>query len=160
MILTLAQKQTLKADIAASGLDSNPNTDAGNAVIVAAYNALASPAFVVWKTSVDLGTVGRTFNATELAGLTSLNTQRLQNLAAWLAQGINPSLATIRQFFDDIFSGAGGALTRAALLALWKRNATRAEKLFATGTGSDASPALLVVEGSLTLVNVEEARNS
>lgn len=105
------------------------------------YNLARSPAWVTWRQSVSIGEVGKTFNATELAGLTSLNTQRLQNLAAWLAAGVNPSLASVRQFFDDIFSGAGGANTRTALLALWKRNATNAQKLFSSGTGSDASPA-------------------
>jgi hypothetical protein len=55
--------------------------------------------------------------------------------------GINPSLADRRQFFDDIFSGAGGVNTRANLLALWKELATRAQKLFSTGTGTDAAPA-------------------
>ena len=40
-------------------------------------------------------------------------------------------LALFAAFFDDVFSVAAGASTRAALLALWKRPATRLEKLFA-----------------------------
>jgi hypothetical protein len=71
---------------------------------------------------------------------------------------VNPSIASNRAFFDDVFSGAGGTNTRAALLALWKRLATRGEKLYATGTGSDASPATLVVEGAISARDVEEAR--
>lgn len=64
-----------------------------------------------------------------------------------------------RAFFDDVFSGAGGTNTRAALLVLWKRLATRIEKLFATGTGSDAVPATLVFEGEVSVQDIIEARN-
>lgn len=122
----------------------------------ALLNTLAVPAFTVWKTQAPIGEVGRTFVAAELAGLSSLNTQRLQNLAAWLSAGVNPSLASVRAFFDDIFSGAGGVNTRVALLALWKRPATRLEKLLATGTGSDAVPATLTVEGTISAQNVSD----
>jgi hypothetical protein len=48
--------------------------------------------------------------------------------------------------------------TRAALLALWKRLATRGEKLYATGTGSDAVPGTLTFEGNISARDVEEAR--
>jgi hypothetical protein len=160
MPLTPAQLATLKADIQAnSDLNSNPNTPDGNLAISNLYNQAASPAFTVWRTNVPIGEVGKTFDAAELAGLTSINTQRLQNLAAWLAAGIDPSVAGVRTFFDDIFSGAGGANTRAALLVIWKRLATRGEKLFATGTGSNPSPATLVVQGSITPTDVQAARN-
>lgn len=147
--LTDAQKVTLKTAIVA---DSSANAlyQAGDLSGLAAYyNAPASPTFTVWKTYVWLGDVGRTFNASELAGLTTANTSRLQALALWMPEGVNPSTAAVRQFFDDIFSGAGGVNTRTALLALWKRSATRLEKLFATGTGSDVSPATLTYEGTI-----------
>ena len=83
-----------------------------------------------------------------------------KNLAAWLVAGINPSLATVRQFFDDIFSVAAGASTRAALLALWKRFATRGERVFATGTGSDATPGNFVLEGSMDAWDIIRAVNA
>lgn len=155
--LTAAQKVTLKASILADPTLAADVTAENWDNIAAAYNAPASPAYIVWKSIVPIGEVGKTFNATELAGLTQLNTTRLQNLAQWLVSGVNPSLASVRQFFDDIFSGSGGANTRAALLALWKRSATRLEKLFATGTGSDASPATLVVEGAVSAQTVSDA---
>ena len=69
--------------------------------------------------------------------------------------GVNPSLAERRAFFDEVFSVAAGATTRAQLLALWKRPATRTEKIFATGTGSDASPATLTFEGSISGTDVQ-----
>lgn len=161
MPLTSPQLATLKSAIQADGtLNAQPNTPDGNFVIAAAMNALASPAFIVWKTRVSINKVGDNINGTELAGLTSLNVTRLQTIALYSPDGVNPSLTDRRQFFDDIFSGAGGAVTRASLLALWKRSATRGEKLFATGTGSDASPATLTFEGNLTVADVETARNS
>lgn len=173
--LTAAQLTTLRADINANvtpipaGLvdcgnyvnqqvKNVQNTTDGNICLARFYNTASSPAFIVFKTKVPIQTVGEAFNAAELAGLTSLNTQRLQNLAAWLLDGVNPSLTSVRQFFDDIFSGAGGANTRTALLALWKRTATKAERLYATGTGSDPSPGLLVFEGSLSGSDVDAAR--
>lgn len=167
MELTLSQKQALKADIIAASdsqcvaLEAAP-TNADLAFAVAAlYNLNASPDFWVFRTNVPLGEVGKTFNATELAGLTSLNTQRLQNLAAWLVVGVNPSLAAIRQFFDDVFSGAGGANTRTALAVIWRRRATRVEKLFATGgDGSSGNPATMAAEGSLNFQNVLDAMAS
>jgi hypothetical protein len=161
MLTTAAQYQTLKAALAANtatvlinGASTPINAvpvGAQNAQTVADwYNLTAAPAFVLWKGNVAIKAVGEAFNAGELGGLTSLNTQRLQNLAAWLTGGVNPSLASVRQFFDDVFSGAGGVNTRAALLALWKRNATWAEKLYAAGAGTDAAPAVSAfADGSL-----------
>lgn len=155
MNLTTAQKLTLKTNILASP-DCNGLQDTE---IAALYNLTSAPAntSIAWKTLVALFMVGKKFSPSELAGLTQLNTTRLQNLAQWFQPGIDPSDASMRQFFDDIFSGAGGVNTRAALLALWKRSLTRAERLFATGTGSDASPATPVVEGTLTAQNVSDA---
>jgi len=161
MALTPAQLTTLKNNIIADGtLNALPNNSDGAFAIAIAYNLPASPNFTVWKTNVSISDVGQKFNGTELAGLTTLNNTRLQTLAVFLAAGVNPSLPDNRQFFDDIFSGAGGTNTRANLLALWKRLATRAEKLFATGTGSDPAPATLVVEGALSFQDVINARNS
>lgn len=175
MALTAAQLQTLKADLAANtatvvvagntvainSLDTlaERNTDSADAV-AQWYNGTASPSFTVWKKLATLNQIGDAINATELAGLTSLNISRLEAIATYSPAGVNPSLADRRQAFDDIFSGAGGTNTRASLLALWKRLANRAEKLFATGTGSDASPATLSFEGALTFQNVLDAWTS
>jgi hypothetical protein len=149
-VLTTAQRNALKADILANS-DALAIYTVGNLEALAAlYNANASPTFTVWKSNVSINAVGKAFNGSELAGLTTANQTRLQTIALYLADGVNPSIASNRAFFDDVFSGASGANTRAALLVLWKRAATRLEKLFATGTGSDASPGTLVIEGSLS----------
>lgn len=158
-MLTLAQKQTLKADIAANPtLAAKPMTAAGSQEIADFYNVQASPAFTVWKTKVSIEQVGDNIVASELAGLTQVNLTRLQTIVMVSPNGVNPSLADRRAFFDDVFSGAGGQLTRPKLLALWKRLSTVAEKLFSTGTGSDATPATLGFEGALLYSDVQESR--
>jgi hypothetical protein len=160
-MLTNAQLGILKTAIASDpALAAQPMNSDGNFAIAVAMNILANPVFKVWKTLVTLPEVGDNTVATELAGLTSLNLTRLQTILMFSPGGLNPSLADRRDFFDDVYSGAGGAQTRAKLLALWKRSATRAEKLFATGTGSDAVPATLTFEGFLTYQDVELARTS
>lgn len=121
------------------------------------FSSSASPTFTVWKSSVPISQVGQAMSSTEVAGLTTANTSRLQAMAAFSGGSFNPSIADVRAGFDSVFSGAGGALTRAAMLILWKRPAVRIEKLYATGTGSDASPAQLVFEGSLPPSSIDEA---
>ncbi len=162
MALTSAQKATLKAAILADGtLSVFPNTSDGNFDLAFKLsNELASPAFTVWRTNVTVTQVGDNINATELAGLTTLNATRLQTIAMFSASGINASKADRRQFFDDVFSGAGGTITRPLLLALWKRFANRIEKILATGTGTDASPATMGFEGTISPQDVTDARNS
>jgi hypothetical protein len=158
MALTTAQLQSLKADVLANvgtipagqpwtdafggvAINAIPDTGVGNAVVAAYYNQPAVPAWTTWRKNVTILEVGNNLNGTDLGGLSSLNHTRLQTVVMLSQLGIDASLADRRQFFDDIFSGAGGATTRAQLLVLWKRTATRAQKLFSTGTGSDAFPA-------------------
>lgn len=156
---TNAQLLILKAAIAA---ETDPTfvaaRNANDKVTMAAfYNATPLVQFTVWKSSVALPLVGKSFNGTELAGLTTGNQQRLQTIGVYFEQGVDPSRADVRQMFDDIFSGAGGVTTRANLLVLWKRAATRLEKLYATGTGTDLSPATLVLEGLVTSSQIGDA---
>lgn len=156
--LTTAQKITLKADIIAKQAVGQPLfgiTD--DQAIAAWYSATASPAFIVWKNSVTTREIGEAMNSSEVGGLTTANTSRLQVMQMYSGGVFNPSKADTRAGFDGVFSGAGGVLTRAALLALYKRSAKQLEKLFATGTGTDAVPATLVVEGSITAQEVSDA---
>jgi len=156
--LTTAQLTTLKAYIeSVPALNTQPMNSDGAYAIALALNEPASPAFIVWKTAVQRNEVGKAFVATALAAITAGNNDKLNNFAAW-NEVIDPSRLDQRQFFDDIFSVAAGASTRAALLALWKRSATVLEKLYATGTGSDASPATMLVEGTIGYQEVEQAR--
>jgi hypothetical protein len=148
MSLTTEQQVILKAAIIADPTANQLYIDGNLSGLADYYNAATSPAFIVWKTEVPKNEVGKTFVASALAAITAGNNDKLANFASW-NETVNPSRADQRQFFDDVFSVAAGASTRAALLVLWKRTASRIEKLFATGTGSDASPASVTFEGAV-----------
>lgn len=113
--------------------------------------------FTVWKSTVTIAQMGIGMNSSEIAGLTTANNSRLQVMAAYSGGTFNPSITDVRAGFDNVFSGAGGVLTRTALLTLWKRIARRVERLYATGTGSDAVPGLLVFEGTIDRDHIDQA---
>lgn len=108
------------------------------------------PTYTVWRSLVGLQEVGRAINAGELAGITAIKTDRLNTFANYIPEGVEPFRADHRAFFDEVFSGAGGQITRGNLLTLWKRKATNAERLLATGTGTESVPATLSFEGEVT----------
>lgn len=160
MALSNGQLATMKADIAAnSDLNQHPNDPDGNEEIARKYNLTAVPDFIVWKTRVTITQVGDAINGTELAGLTQVNVTRLQAIADHSPDGVNPSLTDRRQFYADVFSGAGGALTRANLDTLWRAKATRSQKLYATGTGTTPSPGTMTYQAPITRDDVQQARN-
>ena len=150
MSLSPAQLAILRTLVQGEVSLASARTTGDDGAIAAWLNAPVSPAFIVWKTRVSIADTGQAFNGAEWAGMVTANISRLQCVATYLADGYNAALADIRAMFTDIWSGAGGATTRASLLALWKRSATRAEKALATGTGSDVSPATLTLESLVT----------
>lgn len=150
MALTTGQKATLKTAIQADSTANAFYTNGDLTGLADYYNAPASPSFTVWKSLVAWNLVGDKINASELVGLTTGKLTQLQTLALIAPNGINAAVQDRRDAFEQIFSAASGTITRPLLLALWKRLATRMEKVFATGTGSDAVPATLVVEGTLS----------
>lgn len=168
MALSGPQLITLKAAILADPLlNAYPNTTDGNFDMASGgplqnlglRAPAAAPNNVVWKSNVSITSAGDNIVASELAGLSTLNATRLQTIVQLSPAGINPSMADRRAFFDDVFSGAGGVATRAKLLLLWKRIANKLEKIFATGTGSDATPATMTVEGFISGTDVSAARD-
>lgn len=168
-MLTSAQLATLKADILADpAFNSVPQGSDEAFTIAAAYNLPAVPDFWVFRTAVSKAEYvqttsvdGTTFNWTG----TGFITRSPGEQAAWRElfndSGLcNPSLASVRQAFQDIFSGAvaPAPANRTHLATISRRKATRAEKLYATGTGSTASPATMVFEGALSYLDVQNAR--
>lgn len=159
--LSPTQLLTLKTAINANPTwAAFPTNDDGYLDLAAVLNGVAAPAFVVWRTNVTTREIGEAMNSSEVAGLTTANTNRLQVMEAYSGGTFNASRADTRAGFDGVFSGAGGVNTRAALLATYKRNASYAEKIFATGTGSDASPATMGYEEKLTAMDIQLARTS
>lgn len=151
MNLSPSQLLTLKANINANSATlSQAIAQRDGPTIAAFYNALAAGPFIVWKSLVSLPLVGMAFDFNAVSGLTTADSTRLQLMFQVSPQGINPYLQDRRDAFNSIFSAVSGATTRAALLVLWKRSATVGEKLFATGTGSDAAPATLGITTGTT----------
>jgi hypothetical protein len=145
--LSLAQLATIRAFACADTATARPMVLAGDA------NGLrdwlnAAGTFVVWRTSVSNDELGDAMNGTEIAGLSSLGMQRLQVLAAYSGGSQNMTRADRRAAFDAVFSGAGGAVTRAAMALLWKRNSLRVEQALASGTGTTTTPGLMTFEGA------------
>lgn len=151
--LTVPQIAVLRANILADPVLAPKCVPAGDGPydIAAAYNLLKSPTFTVWRTNVSVRETGQAFDGTEWANMTSANHTRLQTVAQYLAN-YNAALPGIQAMFNDIW-GAGATVTKAALLVLWKRPATRIEALFATGTGTDPLPATMVFEGALSVAD-------
>lgn len=153
--MTNAQLLTLKAAILADPA-LTAHVTIGNHTAIADYmNSDASPDWIVWRTSLSRAQIYDAMNWTTFIARTQGERDAFN---AILVDGaLNPSLPNIRQAFTDIFSGGTGATLRAALTAAAQRKATRTEKLFTTGTGTAASPALLVFEGFITHEDVANA---
>lgn len=172
-MLNPAQLASLKAAILAdSSLNSQPNNPDGNLAIVQAMAADASPDYWVWKTFVPdqeiysaVSPAGTSWSWTEYIARSQGEREAWRQMVN-MAGGLNPSLANVRAGVADIFSGGSGAKQRAFLLALSRRKANRAEKLFAAATaggsgsrGSTGNPDTLTVEGTLSVDDVQAARN-
>ena len=136
--LSTAQLQTLKAAINANATwAAFPMTTDGYIGLAAALNAVASPDYWVIRTSISQMELqskpdqdGGTFDWASTGGFIARSQGERDAWRSMFQPGnVNPSYAMVRQGFDDIFSGAGGQNTRAALLAIWKRSATRIEKI-------------------------------
>lgn len=159
--MTPQQLATLKADILAS---TNPaivaalaNGDSGS--IANAYNEDASPAFTVWKTSVTQDEIMQ--NGFDWVRVDNLSVGKAR-IWEWLfdnqSNTINPSKANVRLGIDETWKGTTADLAvRAAVYVHCKRAASVFEKLFATGTGSDATPATMAIEGPVSVNDISEA---
>ena len=164
--LTDQQKATLKAYILADPvlgpLTSGPGTDYG--LIAQTLSANAAPAFIVWRTSITRDEIQNddAFNWTLVDNLSTNSKYRIWE---WMfdnsGQAINPSKANIRAGISATWIGTG-ALVAVATMTLnkCKRSANVVEKLFATGTGSDAVPAVMVFEGAIDLGHIAEMFNA
>ncbi len=155
--LTDAQSQTLATAIRA---DSDPAVVAALAQrndteLARIYNLDST--FVIWRTSVQPSEYREAIVWTAVDGLTAGKAR----IWDWITQGmtspIDASKTNIRQGIADAW-GAGSA-TGLALKALAKRPASKAERLFVTGTGTTANPGLLTWEGPLSVNDLSNALN-
>ena len=158
-MLTTAQLQALKAAIDADPvLSAYPMTSGGAYAIAAALNVAAVPAFIVWRTDVTLDEIMR--NGMDWARVDNLSVGKAR-IWDWMGRlgQFDASKPNIRAGIDACWAVTAADLAvRAAVYVHCKRSATRAEALFATGTGTDASPATMTFEGALTADDVQQAR--
>jgi len=162
-MLTDAQKQMLKAAIEADqALAAQPINSDGAFVIADALNQPVAPDYIVWRTSVELEEI--TQNGFDWTLVDALNVGQAR-IWEWLfgnpSRTINPSKPNVRQGIANVWTGSAPKnAVQVAVLGHCKRKATRIEKLLATGTGSDASPATMGFEGPLSYQDVQDARAS
>lgn len=161
MALTSAQLTTFKAAILA-------NTDPvvvqalldGNAGVIAAwYNGDSD--FWVFKASVsteDIAKGGIKYSEYE----TALGAAERSTFDLIIRNGtIDPRDENVREgLFAVCFKFNKAPETTTRLLALIRRLANHAEKLFATGLGTTASPGSAVFEGNVSVVDISQALQS
>lgn len=166
--LTPAQCATLKTDITNDATLTTARVNRQDDVIAAAYNAVATPTFWVWKSALSRSDIilgmsvdGTTFG---IAGLTARTVQEVlafQTLFDPLTGMTNPMNDRVRINFG-LLQNSGVTpqpANQTHMLAMARRTVNRLERLFATGTGSTGTPGLMVFEGAATTQVVACALN-
>lgn len=156
------QLATLKAYIeSVPAWMAMPNNSDTSYYIAGELNKEASPAFIVWKSSVTQDEIMQNgFDWTRVDNL-SIGPARVWE---WMfdntTNSINPSKLNVRAGIEAVWKGVAADLAvRAAVYVHCKRPATVLEKLFADGTGSDASPATMSVEETVNYTTIDLARS-
>ncbi len=159
-MLTAEQQQTLKAAILADPvLNAYPDTYDGAWEIARLPNAPSDPAKIVWKTNVSIDEIMR--NGMDWARVDNLSVGKAR-IWEWMGRlgTLDASRPNIRAGIDATWVGTAADLAvRATVYTHCKRTATRAEALFATGTGTTESPATMGYEGVLSHIDVYDARH-
>lgn len=160
-MLTAAQLTALRAYIDADPvLAATPNTHDGAYAIAEALNLPADPAVIVWRTSVTQDEIMQNgFDWTRVDNLGVGPARVWEWMFGNEQRTINPSKLNVRAGIDAVWKGTAADLAvRAAVYVHCRRTATRLEALFATGTGTEASPATMAVEGNIGYLDVYNAR--
>lgn len=153
--LTSPQVATLKAALLA---ETDPTfvlyrTRGQNTLMAAWLNGPAAPTFIVFKRRVTTTEVGAAVSYIAVEAMTDADRGKITTFYSMNPSVFDPSRADVRTYWANTFAGAlggQGQASRDALDALWRRQATELEVVFATGTGSTLSPGTLVVEGPIT----------
>jgi hypothetical protein len=150
MMLTTEQRATLKTAIIADNALNALYTDGNLSGLAAAVNAVAQPAFIVWKTSVSVDEIMR--NGMDWARVDNLTVGKAR-IWDWLGRlgSFDASKANVRAGIDAAWVGTAADLAvRASIYTHCKQSASFVEKLFATGVGSDANPATMSYQGEVS----------
>ena len=159
MALTPAQLPVLRAAILA---ETDPAfvaaRQANDETTMAAFYYAAST-FVVWLGSVtrDAVTV-EGFDWTQVDNLTTGQARIWDLLFDNQSRTINAADAGKRAGIAEAWKGTAGKVAVATfVLSKCKRFALQGEKVFATGTGTDASPGVMTFQGSISTQDISDA---
>lgn len=155
--MTPQQLATLKDAILADPVLADLAAQTAYGPIRDALNLPAAPTYVVWKTAVLIDEIMR--NGMDWARVDNLSVGKAR-IWDWLVRlgSFDPSKANIRAGIDAAWVGTTADLAvRAVVYTHCKRSATRGEKLFAVGAGSDAAPGVMGFEGQVTDADIESA---
>lgn len=157
-MLTAQQLATLKADILADPILSEwAATGRMASEIADAYNQLAAPEWIVWKTDVLVDEIMR--NGMDWARVDNLSVGKAR-IWDWMGRlgTFDASRPNIRAGIDATWMGTAADLAvRAVVYTHCKRAARRGEKVLSAGTGTTASPATMGYEGYLTYQDINAA---
>lgn len=158
--LSPEQTAILRAALLSDPALAQWRTDRRDDLIEAYYNEPSNPAFVVWRTDVRAEEIGNAWVGTDIDGMSALNMQRLQLLLASSPSGVfDMTRADRRAGFENPFGTNANNASRVAMRTAWKRIVTRAERLFATGTGTDATPGVPGWQGTIPRSVVSQILN-
>ena len=152
------QRATLAAALRA---DTDPDVVAALAIrndteLTRLYNLPST--FIVWRTDLQPAEYREAVVWTEVDALTVGKARIWEWITQQMTVPIDASKANVRTGIADCW--ATNTTSRANLLAAAKRAATKAEKLFATGTGTTATPGTMGWEGQITTEDVGRALNA
>lgn len=110
--------------------------------------------FVAWRTSVSQDEIMQNgFDWTRVDNLSVGPARVWEWMFANESKSINPSKANVRAGIEAVWKGTAADLAvRAAVYAHCKVLATVAEKMLASGVGSDANPGMRTFEGEVSPV--------
>lgn len=161
-MLTTQQLQQLKtfalADATAAGYIAAGN----DSELTAWFNANASPDFWVYRKGILSGEIGKIVSYVAVAAMTTGNLDRVNNFLNLNSETFD-GRDDVKTFLMDTFSGAlggQGQATRDALDAMLRKLANRFERALAIGSGAQATPGTLTVEGTIDTTIASQIRTA
>lgn len=148
--MTPEQLQTIRAacfaDPTAAAFFESPGNSSG---LHAYLNSDST--FTVWKTLVQLEEITQNgFDWVRVDNLTAGKARIWEWMFGSEERSVNPSKANVRAGIEEVWKGTAADLAvRAQVYVHCKRLATVAERMLASGVGTEASPGLLTFEGEV-----------
>lgn len=158
--LTTEQAATFKTSLLAQ---TDPQVVAWRAsrndyAIAQWYNETATPTFLAYRNDVRSEEIGNAWVGTDIDGMSALNMQRLQLLLQSAPAGIfDMTRSDRRAGFENPFGTNVSNASRVAMRLAFRRPVSRVERLFVTGTGTEAAPGLMAYIGPLAQSDVTDA---